>query len=319
MKRLLAFTAFALLACPLAAGAQKYPEKTIRLVVAFPTGAAQLLGLLVADKLKEAVRQPVVPDFRTGAAGNVAAEHTAKSAPDGYTILLTSGAIAVSPSLSSKLGYDPFRDLAPVTTVASVPNVLVVHPSVPAKTLQELATLARRNPGKLNFGSSGVGGTNHLGSELFRTRNKLEMVHVPYKSAAIAMNAMLSGEVDMAVSTVPGTIPLIRAGRVRGLAVLAPDRVAALPQLPTSAEAGMPDVVVITWYGLFMPAAVKPDIIERVHSEVVKFMHAPDTRAQLAKVEVDVKTMTPAEFGKFMRDDANRWARVVKDANVRAE
>ena len=307
------------LAQPGTAAAQKYPEKPIRVVVAFPTGASQILGLLVSEKLREALKQPAVPDFRPGAAGNVAAEIVAKAPPDGYTLLLTSPAIAISPGLFKKLGYDPSRDLTPVSPLAAVPNLMIVHPSVPVKTLQELAKLARGNPGKLNYGSSGVGGSNHLATELFNSINKVRMTHVPYKGVAIAMTAMLSGEVDVVVSTVPATIPHIKSGRLRGLAVLAPERVAALPQLPTSAEAGMPDLVVITWYGLFTPAGVRTDIINLLNTEVVRFMNAPDTKAQLAKVELDSKTGSPAEFARFVREETERWARVIKEANIRSE
>ena len=308
-----------LLAFATPAPAQKYPEHTVRVVVAFPTGASQILGLLVTEKLREAWKQPVVPDFKAGAAGNVAAELVAKAPADGYTLLLTSPSIAISPSFFKKLGYDPARDLVAVAPLAAVPNIMIVHPSVPAKTLQELAKLARATPGKLNYASSGVGGSNHLASELFCSLAKVKMTHVPYKGVAIAMTAMLSGEVDVVVSTVPATIPHITSGRLRGLAVLAPERVAALPTIPTSAEAGMPELVVITWYGLFAPAGVKPDLIERVNADVTKFMTAPDTKAQLAKVELDARTGTPAEFAKFVREETVRWGRVIRAANIRAE
>jgi tripartite-type tricarboxylate transporter receptor subunit TctC len=301
------------------ASAQKYPEHPVRVVVAFPTGASQILGLLVSEKLRDAWKQPVVPDFKPGAAGNVAAETVAKAPADGYTLLLTSPSIAISPHLFKKLGYDATRDLVAVAPLAAVPNIMIVHPSVPAKTLQELAQLARANPGKLNYASSGVGSSNHLAGELFSSLAKVKMTHVPYKGAAIAMTAMLSGEVDVVVSTVPATIPHITAGKLRGLAVLAPERVSALPQIPTSAEEGMPELVVITWYGLFAPAGVKHEVIERVNGEVTRFMAAPDTKAQLAKVELDARTGTPAEFGKFVRDETERWGRVIREANIRTE
>src|SRR5688572_22630744 len=302
------WVSIALLVIASKAAAQKYPEKPIRLVVAFPTGASQILGLLVAEKLREALKQPAIADFRPGAAGNVAAEIVAKAPPDGYTLLLTSPTITVSPSLFTKLSYDAARDFVAVTQLAAVPNVLIVHPSVPVTTMQELAKLARANPGKLNYGSSGVGGSSHLAAELFNAVNKVRMTHVPYKGVAIAMAAMLGGEVDLVVSTAPAAIPHINAGRLRGIAVLAPERVRALPNLPTSAEAGMPGVRVGTWYGLFAPAAVRPEIVTLLNTEVVKFMNAPETKAQLAKVELDVRTSTPAEFAKFVREETERWA-----------
>ncbi len=311
--------ATAVLACPLPALAQKYPDKPIRLVVAFPTGAPYILALLLSEKLRDPLGQPVVPDFRGGAGGNLAAELVAKAPADGYTLLLTSGTIAISPSLFPKLGYDTFRDFAPVTLLATVPNVLAVHPSVPARTLAELVKLAKAQPGKLNFGSGGVGSGSQLGSELFKTINGLRMVHVPYKGAALALSAMLGGEVDMVTSTVPAAIPLVNSGRIRALTVMAPARVAALPNVPTTAEAGMPELVVITWYGLFVPAGTRPEVIERLNGEFVKALHAPDTRAKLAQVELEVATSTPAETAKFVRAEMERWARVIKAAGIRVE
>jgi tripartite-type tricarboxylate transporter receptor subunit TctC len=319
VRRLQGFAILALLACALPAAAQKYPDKSIRMIVAFPTGAPQILSLLICDKLRESLGQPVVPDFRGGAGGNLASELTAKAPTDGYTLLLTSPTIAISPSLFPKLGYDTFRDFAPVTQIASVPNVMLVHPSVPARSVKELVNLAKAHPGKLNFGSGGVGSGSQLGSELFKSLAKIRMVHVPYKGAAIAMNAMLSGEVDMVVSTLPATIPYLNAGRLRGLAVRAPERAAALPQLPTTAEAGMPEVVVITWYGIFTPAGVKPDIIDRLNAEIVKALNAGETRAKLAQVGLDVTTSSPPEFAKFVRAEWERWGKVIREAGIRGD
>lgn len=309
----------ALLAAPLQATAQKYPEKAVRMIVAFPTGAAHILGVLVSEKLREGLGQPFVPDFRPGAGGNVAAEIAARAPGDGYTLLLTSGSIAISPALFPKLGYDTFRDFAPITLLASVPNVMVVHPSVPAKNLKELIALAKQNPGKLNYGSGGFGSGSQLGSELFKSLAKVEITHVPYKGAALAMTGQLSGEVDMVTSTVPATIPFIKAGRLRGLAVMAPARVPAIPQVPTAAEAGMPGLEVATWYGLFAPAKVSPEIIERINAEVVKFMRSPEIVGQLNKVGLDPAANTPAEFAKFVRAETEKWGRVIKAANIKAE
>ena len=304
---------------PPGALAQKYPEKPLRLVVAFPTGAPYLLALLMSERLRDTLGQPVVPDFRGGAGGSIASEIVAKAPADGYTLLLTSATIVISPSLYSKLNYDPFRDFVPITKIATVPNVLIVHPSVPARNLRELVKLAKGYPGKLNYGSGGVGSGSQLGSELFKTLSKIELVHVPYKGAALALQAMLSGEVDMVTSTVPATIPLVNAGKIRALAVMAPSRVGALPNVPTTAESGMPELVVITWYGLFAPAGVKPDVVDRLNAEVVKLLNAPDTRARLAKVELEAAPGTPAELAKFAREESERWARVIRDANIRVQ
>ncbi|MGZ5137996.1 MAG: Bug family tripartite tricarboxylate transporter substrate binding protein [Burkholderiales bacterium] len=306
-------------ACSSSAVAQKYPDKSIRMVVAFPTGAPYILALHISEKLREAWGQPVVPDFRGGAGGNLASEIVAKAPGDGYTLLLTSPTIAISPSLFPKLGYDTFRDFAPVTLLATVPNVMIIHPSVPAKNLTQFVALAKAHPGKLNFGSGGLGSGSQLGSELFKALNKLDLVHVPYKGAAIAMTAMLSGEVDMVVSTVPSTITYVNSGRLRALAVLAPERVAALPGVQTTAEAGMPELVVITWYGLFTPSGVKSDIVERINTEVVKVMNASESKAKLSKIGLEVTTSTPAEFAKYVRAESDKWARVIREAGIRAD
>jgi tripartite-type tricarboxylate transporter receptor subunit TctC len=307
----------ALALAALAAPAQKYPDKPIRLVVAFPTGSPYILALLLSEKLRDPLGQPVVPDFRGGAGGNLAAEIVAKTPGDGYTLLLTSGSIAISPSLFSKLGFDTFRDFTPVTLIATVPNVMVVHPSVPAKTLADLVKLAKAHPGKLNYGSGGVGSGSQLGSELFKTLNGLTMVHVPYKGAALAMTAMLGGEVDMVTSTVPAVIPLVASGKVRALAVMAPKRAAALAQVPTTAEAGMPALVVVTWYGLFVPSSTKPDVVERLNGEFTKALNAQDVRAKLAQVELEASPTTPGETAKFVRTEYERWGKVIREAGIK--
>ena len=301
------------------AAAQKYPEKNVRMVVAFPTGASYILAVLASEKLREGLGQPFVPDFRSGAGGNVAAEIVAKAPADGHTLLLTSGSIAISPSLFPKLGYDTFRDFTPITLLATVPNVMVVHPSVPAKTLQELAKLAKTSPGKLNYGSGGFGSGSQLGSELFKSLAKIDIRHVPYKGAALAMTGQLSGEVDMVTSTVPSTIPFINAGRLRGLAVMAPQRVPAIKNVPTAAEAGFPELEVITWYGLFAPANLRPEVVERLNAEVGKFMRSADVVAQLNKVGLDPAAGSQAEFAKFVKLEYDRWAKVIRTANIKAE
>ena len=315
----LSLALLALLTCALPAQAQNYPEKNIRLVVAYATGASYPVALILSEKLRESLGQSVVPDFRAGAGGNIASELVAKTPADGYTLLLTSVTIVISPLLFPKLGYDTFRDFAPITLLTTVSNVMVVHPSVPAKSLTELVKLAKAHPGKLNFGSGGVGTSSQLGSELLKTLYKINIVHVPYKGATIALTAMLSGEVDMVTSTVPAAIPLVESGKVRALAVLAPQRAVTLPQVPTSAEAGMPELVVNTWYGLLAPAGVKSDIIERLHAETAKVMNAPETKNKLAQIGQDVTTSTPAEFGKYLRAEYEKWGRVIKEADIRVQ
>jgi tripartite-type tricarboxylate transporter receptor subunit TctC len=309
----------ALAILPPPSAAQKYPEKNVRLIVPFPSGASQILGILVSEKLTEALGQPVVVDFRAGAGGTVGAEVAARSPNDGYTLLLSSVSLAISPSIYKNLRFDPVRDFTAITQVAAVPNVMVVHPSVPAKSLKELIQVARAHPGKLSFGSGGVGSSNHLANELFKSLAKVDIVHVPYKGASIALTHILSGEIEMVVVTVPATIPFVTTGRLRGIAVLAPQRVPTLAGVPTTAEAGMPELVVITWYGLFAPAGVKPDIVNRLNAELVRAMNTPEVKRLLAKVEVDPATSTPSEFAALLKAETEKWARVIREANIRVE
>lgn len=303
----------------LPASAQKYPEKNVRLIVAFPTGASQILGILVSEKLGAALGQPVPADFRPGAGGNLAAELAAKSPADGHTLLLTSPSLVISPSLYKKLNYDTMRDFAPVSMLSTVPNVFVIHPSVPAKNINELVKLAKAHPGKMSFGSGGVGSSNHLAGELFKSLAKVDILHVPYKGASIALTHILGGEAEMVMVTVPATIPFISSGRLRGLAVLVPERVPTIPNVPTTAEAGMPELVINTWYGLFAPAGVRPEIIQRINTEVVRFMHTPEIKKQLAASGLDPVTSTPAEFSAFLRADMEKWSRVIREANIRVD
>ncbi len=296
--------------------AQQYPTKPVRLIAPFPTGASQILAHLIAEKLTGALGQPVVVDFRPGAGGSIGAEIAAKSPPDGYTLVILSSSHTTSPSMYKTLKYDTLKDFAPISLVATVPNVMVVHPSLPAKSLKELAQVARAHPGKLSFGSGGIGSSNHLASELFKSLTKVDIVHVPYKGASIALTHILAGEVEMVVVTVPATIPFINSGRLRGLAVLAPERAATLPGVPTTAEAGMPELVLITWYGVAAPAAVRPEIIGRLNAEIIRSIQTPGVKQQLTKVGVEPVTNTPAEFSDFVRAEVTRWARVIKEAKI---
>ena len=304
---------------PPPSAAQKYPEKNVRLIVPFPSGASQILGILVAERLTEALGQPVVVDFRAGAGGTIGAEAAARSPNDGHTLLLTSVSLTISPSIYKNLKFDPVRDFTPITQIAAVPNVMVVHPSVPAKSLKELIQVARAHPGKLSFGSGGVGSSNHLANELFKSLARINIVHVPYKGASIALTHILSGEIEMVVVTVPATIPFITSGRLRGIAVLAAQRVPALPAVPTTTESGMPELVLITWYGLLAPAGVKPDIVTRLNTEMVRIMNAPEVKRQLVKVEVEPATSTPAEFAALVKRETETWARVIREANIKVE
>ena len=315
-----ALFALVLFGLPVTAPAQAYPAKTIRFILPFPPGGpTDILGRVIAQKLSEQLGQTVVADNRPGAGGNLGLELAAKAPPDGYTITLAAPPIAISPSLYAKLNYDAQKDLAPISLVAAIQNIMVVHNSVPAKTLKEFIQLARRHPGKLNFSSSGAGSTNHLASELFKSMYKLDMVHVPYKGAASQLVALLSGQVDMGTMAVPPAIPMVQANKVRALAVLTEQRVPALPNVPTSKEAGVDNFVVPIWYGVLAPAGTPRELIGRLNSELHKALASPDLKERLANAGIDPMTSTPEQFASFIKSETVRYAKVIKDAGIRPE
>lgn len=299
--------------------AQNYPQKPLRLIAPFFAGASQILAYLLSEKLAESLGQPVVVDPRTGGGGNVGAEIAARSAPDGYTLAILSTSHAVSASLFSKLRYDVLKDFAPVSLVATVPQLIVVHPSLPVKTLKELAALGRANPGKLSYGSGGVGSSGHLGGEHFAALNKIKMLHVPYKGGSIALTHILSGEADIVIVTVPATIPFINSGKLRGLAVLDTKRTPQLPQLPTSAEAGMPELQVVSWYGVVMPSGTPASIIQRLNKDIVALMQTNDTAQRFAKVGMEAAHSTPVALGDYIKADVARWTKVIREAKIQIE
>ena len=319
MKPFFCVTAALLLIGSLPAQAQKYPEKSIRFISPYPTGASQILALLISEKLGAALGQPVYADFRPGAGGNIGMELAAKAPADGYTLVQSSSSLAIGPSLYKKMPFDAARDFQAISQTANVPNLIVVHPSVPAKSLKELVQVAKAQPGKLSYGSGGVGSGNHLASEMFKSMAGINLVHVPYKGASIALTHILSGEIDVVTVTVPATIPFINSGKLRGLAILNATRVPTLPNLPTSKEAGFPELLLDSWYGVMAPAGVRADIIERLNNELKKVMHMPDTVKQLARVGIDAVTSSPAEFQTFIKMDSERWAKVIREANIRID
>jgi tripartite-type tricarboxylate transporter receptor subunit TctC len=268
---LLLASACALAVTTAAVQAQSYPSRPIRMISPFPPGGpTDLVGRLVSAKLAEQLGQPLLVDSRPGASGNVGLELAAKSPPDGYTIVLSSPVIALSPLLYTKLNYDPNKDLAPIALVGAVRNALVVHPSVPARTLKDLVDIARRNPGKLNYGSGGIGTTTHLAPELLKSLEKLNIVHVPYKGSGVALTALVGGEVDLLVVAAPAAVQQINSGRVRALAVLMPERFPELPNVPTSKEAGFPNFEISVWYGMLAPSGTPREIIMRLNAEMAK-------------------------------------------------
>jgi tripartite-type tricarboxylate transporter receptor subunit TctC len=311
----------ALSVCALVAGhaaAQPYPSKPIRFVLPFPPGGpTDVVGRLIANKLGEQMGQQVIPDNRPGLAGNIGLELAARSKPDGYTIVLTAPPIAISPSLYAKMGYDALRDLAPITLVAEIQNIMMVHNSVPARSLKEFIALAGRHPGKVNFSSSGAGSTNHLASELLKTMFKLDMVHIPYKGGAAQLVALLSGEVDMSIMAVPAAVSAVKANRVRPLAVLGDERISALPHVPTAKEQGLPDFVVKIWYGVLAPAGTPRPMIDRLNAEIRKAMFLPDMKVALANNGAEPVVSSPEEFASFIKSEMVRYAAIIKSAGIK--
>ena len=302
------------------AHAQAYPVKPVRVIFPFPPGGpTDLLGRAIAQKLSDQMGQQFVADTRPGAGGNLGLELAAKAPPDGYTIVLSSPLVAISPSLYAKLNYDPAKDLAPIAQVAVIQNVLLVHPSVPAKSLKELIQLARRSPGKFSFGSGGVGTTTHLAPELLQSLAKIRMVHVPYKGSGQALIGLIGGDVDLLIMAVPAAAGQIHAGKVRALAVLAGRRSPVIPDIPTAQEAGVDHFEVPIWYGFLAPAATPREIIVRLNGELVKALAAPDLKERLAAAGIEPVTGTPEQFAAFIKSETVRYAAVIRDAGIKPE
>ena len=302
------------------AAGQTYPVKPIRLIVPFPPGAStDLVGRMLGQKLFEQLGEQVVPDNRPGAGGNVGIGVVAKAPPDGYTVVIATSGIALSPSLYSNLAYDAARDLTPIARLTSIPNVLIVHPSVPARTLRQFISLARAHPGKLNFGSGGVGTTNHLANELLKRLEKINIVHIPYKGVTQAMVAMTGGEVDEVIMPVASPLTQIRAGKVRALAVLSAERLQVLPDVPTSKEAGVDNFTMPLWYGMFAPAATPRDIVSKLSLEIVKALGTPDLRERLQASGVDPWPGTPEQMAELLRTETARYAEIVRSAGLPRE
>jgi tripartite-type tricarboxylate transporter receptor subunit TctC len=298
-----------------------WPAKPIRWISPFaPGGGADITSRIIAQKLGPVLNQQVLVDNRGGAGGNIGVEIAAKSLPDGYTLVLgTIGPIAINVSLYKKLPFDPVKDLLPVTQAANALNVLVVHPSLPAKTVREVIAIARARPGELSFGSSGPGATDHLAGELFKTLTGVNMVHVPYKGGAPAMLDLMSGQVQTVFSTVSTAIGAIRSGKVRAIAMTGDKRFELMPELPTIAQAGVPGFEVRNWYGVFVPAGTSKEIIARLNSELVKILQMPDVKSRLLESGIEALHSTPEQFAVYIQSETRRWAKVVKDSGARAE
>lgn len=303
-----------------APGGKPYPAKPVRLIVPFPAGASSdVVGRMLAQKLSEQFGEQVITDNRAGAGGNLGIAAAAKSPPDGYTMVIATASIAVSQSLYLNPGYDPLKDLAPIARLTSIPNVLLVHPSVPAKTLRQFINLARKHPGKLNFGSGGAGTTNHLANELLKHLEKIDMVHVPYKGVTQAMTSMIGGEVDEVVMPVSTALTQIRAGKVRPLAVLTEKRIPALPDVPTGIEAGVPGFTMPLWYGMFAPVATPKDIVSRLSRDLITALGTAELRERLTALGVDPWPGTSEELAQLLRADIQRYGTIARSAGLKKQ
>ena len=300
------------------AQAQAYPVKPIRLIVGF-TGGSDLMARLVAQQLTPALGQQVYVEQRLGAAGSIGFEAAAKAPPDGYTLVMGAVPLLTNSFVYRKVGYDPMRDFAPIAMVSTIPNGLVVHPSVPAKSLGELVQLARAHPGKIAYGSGGVGSANHLAAELLQGAARIKFTHVPYKSASFGMVGAMSGDVDMVIIVVTSAASYVKDGRMRGLAVFDTKRAASMPEVPTSVEAGFPQIQAVNWYGLLAPAGTPRPIIERLHAECVKLMAAPEIRERLRALGGEPDARAPEQFAEFLRAEYARWGKVIREAGIKSE
>ena len=297
-----------------------YPAKPVRVISPSSAGGgSDIIARIVAPKLTERLGQQVIVENRPGAGTVIGSDYVAKAAPDGYTLLLGIATLATNPALLKKMPYDAVRDLAPITQVAQSPNVLVVHPSIPVKTVKELIAFVRARPGQLTFASAGIGTNPHMTFELFRSMTKLDAVHVPYKGSAPAIIDLVGGHVAMMSATALTGIPQIRAGRLRGLGVTSAKRSAAAPELPTLDEAGVPGYEATQWYGLLAPAGTPPQIVKRLHADMVQILNSADVKSRLANDGAEPVGDTPEQFGKFIRAELAKWAQVARDAGIKPE
>lgn len=298
----------------------QYPNKPVRLILPFPPGGAvDTLGRIIGPGLSEALGQQVVMENRPGAAGNIGAEIVAKSPPDGYTVLMGAIPISISVSVYSKLGYDLVRDLAPVSLLASTPNIVVVHPSVPAKSVKELIALARARPGQLDFASSGSGGSPHLAGALFNNLAGTKMNHIPYKGGGPAVIALVAGECSVGFATAPSVIHHLKSGRLRGLAVTSAQRTPLVPDLPTVSEAGIPGYEAGAWQGLLVPTGTRREIISRLETESSKVLKLPEVKERLDATGLTPIGSTPEEFAAYLRSEIEKWGKVARSVGMRVD
>jgi tripartite-type tricarboxylate transporter receptor subunit TctC len=316
---LLALPLAACLALPTVTRAQDFPSKPLRIVVpAAPGGTVDILARGINQRLGERLGQPVVVENRAGAATNAGNELVAKSPPDGHTLLMAGPTLATNPALFEKLGYDPQKDLAPITHVASVENVLVVNPQVAASSVKELVALAKARPGAINFASAGTGASGHLAGELFKSLAGIDIVHVSYKGAAPAHADLLAGQVQMMFDNIPAALQLVRAGRLKALATTGARRSALLPDVPTMIEAGVPDFESSAWFGLLAPAGTPAAVMERLHRETVAVLREPEVRDRLTGQGYVIVANTPEQFRRYIEAETVRWGKVIRGAGIKA-
>ena len=295
-----------------------YPVKPIRIVLPFSGGNA-LVGRWLAQHMPAALGQQIVADPRIGAGGNIGHEAVARAAPDGYTLLMGAPPVVINPNLSPGLSYNTLKDFVAVALLATIPNMITIHPSVPAKTLKELIQLARSQPDRLTYGSGGVGSTNHLAAELLKTVTGTKILHVPYKGSTIALTYAISGEVDMVIGVASSAIAYVKDGRMRPIAVLDTKRLGSMPQVPTSAEAGVPQLIAVNWYVLLAPANTPRAIVEKLNVEAVKVMRMPESREFFASMGGEPAAATPEQSAAFLRDEYERWGKVIRSAGIKPE
>jgi len=300
--------------------AQSYPSKPLRIVVGFPAGGPiDIVARMMAPKLSEALGQQVVVDNRGGANGMIGTEFVAKSAPDGYTMILTSTGLVINPHLYPKIPYDTLRDLAPVTLVTSTPELFVVHPSVPAKTMKEMIALAKARPRQISIASTGSGGLPHLALELLKNAAKIEVIHVPYKGAAPAVTDLLGGQVSGLFADLPVLQPYITSARLRALAVASPKRSKLLADVPTMTEQGLPSVEAINWYGVLVAAKTPPEVIAKLHDAIVKSLNDAELREKLVSRGADPIPSSSEQFAAFLKDELAKWGRIAKESGAKID
>lgn len=303
-----------------AVSAQAYPNKALRLVVPFPPGAGtDMLARTIAAKLSDSMGQPVVVDNKPGAGATIGTDAVAKAVPDGYTLLLSTTSHAINPSVFAKLPYDTLKDFVTVTQVATVPTVLVVHPSVPANNIKELVAFAKANPGKLNMGSASSGTVFHLAGEYLKSQAGIDMVHVPFKGGGPAMTALLGGQVNVLFETTLTVQPQVKAGKLRALAVGSDKRAPSLPDVPTVAESGFPGFSAENWYGVYAPAGTPRDIVMKLNAEIIKALKLPEVKERFASQGADLIGNSPEQHAAFLKTEMDKWEKIAKLSNAKAD